>query len=210
VIPYATGTRRDKRRQAMLDAAAGLFSEKGYEATTLSEVVARSGGSLSTLYELFGSKAGLLVAMVAERCQRLTAVISDVAVAGLPLEAALGEIGRYGLSLLTNADSIGLLRIVIAESPRQPELGRLFYEAGPAAGRRILGRYLADEAERGALVIDDPEAAAIYFSQMLLGDLQMRALCALPVAEGDEADAHIARTVAAFMRLYAAPATPPR
>lgn len=210
MIDYATGTRRDKRRQAMLDAAAALFSEKGYEATTLSEVVARSGGSLSTLYELFGSKAGLLVAMVGERCGHIAAVIDGVAVAGRSPADALREIGRYLLDQLTHTDSIGLLRIVIAESPRQPELGRLFFEAGPTAGRRIMGSYLAGESRRGTLCIDNPEAAAVYFFHMLLGDLQMRALCALPVADGAEAEAHIERTVAAFMRLYAAPATTSR
>ena len=194
----------------MLDAAAELFSEKGYEATTLSEIVARSGGSLTTLYELFGSKAGLLVAMVGERCGHIAAVIDGVALGGRAPEEALSEIARYLLKL-TNSDAIGLLRIVIAVSPRQPELGRLFYEAGPLAGRRIMGRYLAAEARRGALCIDDPEAAAVDFFQMLLGDLQMRALCALPVAaDGAEAEAHIERTVAAFMRLYSSAGTSQR
>lgn len=200
----ATSARRDKRRQAMLDAAAELFSEKGFEATTLSEIVARSGGSLSTLYELFGSKAGLLVAMVGDRCAQIATVIDGAAVAGLVPADALRRIGRYLFDQLIHTNGIGLLRIVIAESPRQPELGRLFYEAGPVAGRRAMGRYLASESRRGTLCIDDPEAAAVYFFHMLVGDLQMRALCGLP-ALGEGAEAHIERTVAAFMRLYAAP-----
>lgn len=199
----AIGTRRDKRRQAMLDAAGEIFSEKGYEAATLSEVVARSGGSLSTLYDLFGSKAGLLAAMVGERCERISTVIDGAAVSGREPAEALREIARYLLGQLIDADGIALLRIVIAESGRQPELGRLFYEAGPRAGRRTMGRYLAALAGRGALTIDDPEQAGLYFFHMLLGDLQMRMLCGVPVADGAEADAHIERTVDAFMRLYA-------
>lgn len=202
MIIDATATRRDKRRQAMLDAAAALFSEKGYEAATLSEVVARSGGSLATLYELFGSKAGLLAAMVAERCARIAAVIDGAALSGQEPGAALREIGRFLLGQLTERDGIDLLRIVIAEVPRQPELGRLFYEAGPAAGRRTMGRYLAAQAARGALSIEDSEGAAVQLFHMLLGDLQMRLLCGLPIPV-EEAEAHIDRTVAAFMRLYA-------
>lgn len=199
----AANTRRDKRRTAMLDAAGALFSEKGYEATTLSEVVARSGGSLSTLYELFGSKAGLLAAMVGARCERISTVIDGAAVSGQEPVEALREIARYLMSQLVDPDGIALLRIVIAESGRQPELGRLFYEAGPQAGRRTMGRYLAVLASRGALALDDPEQAGTFFFHMLLGDLQMRMLCGVPVADGAEADAHIERTVGAFMRLYA-------
>ena len=64
-------SRRDARRHAMLDAALELFLEKGYGAVSLNEVVRRSGGSLSTLYDLFGGKLGLLKACVAERCSAL-------------------------------------------------------------------------------------------------------------------------------------------
>lgn len=187
----------------MLDAAGEVFSEKGYEAATLSEVVARSGGSLSTLYELFGSKAGLLAAMVSERCERISTVIDEAAVAEREPVEALREIGRYLLAQLTDPDGIALLRIVIAEAGRQPELGRLFYEAGPSAGRRTMGRYLATLAKRGTLALDDPEQAGLYFFHMLLGDLQMRRLCGVPVADGAAAEAHIERTVEAFLRLYA-------
>lgn len=187
----------------MLDAAGALFSEKGYEAATLAEVVARSGGSLSTLYELFGSKAGLLVAMVHERCGRIATVIDGATLAGDEPATALRDIGRYLRTQLIDPDGIALLRIVIAESPRQPDLGPLFYEAGPAAGRRTMGRYLADQAKRGMLSIDDPEIAAVYFFNMLLGDVQMRMLCALPIDRGAAAERHIDRVVDAFMRLYA-------
>jgi len=199
----ATGTRRDKRRQAMLDAAGSVFSEKGYEAATLAEVVARSGGSLSTLYALFGNKSGLLTAMVSERCERISSIIDGATLSGREPAVALREIARYLLDQLIDPDGIALLRIVIAESGRQPELGQRFYEAGPASGRRTMGRYLASQVKRGALDIDDPEAASIYFFHMLLGDLQMRMLCGVSVDRDLDADAHVSRTVDAFVRLYA-------
>ena len=52
--------KREARRDAMLDAALELFLERGYGAISLTDVVKRSGGSLATLYELFGGKLGLL------------------------------------------------------------------------------------------------------------------------------------------------------
>lgn len=56
--------RLDRRRIALVAAAKALFIEKGYEGTTLGDIVERAGGSLSTLYKLFGNKDGLLEAVI--------------------------------------------------------------------------------------------------------------------------------------------------
>ena len=47
-------------RRRILDAAARLFSERGYLGTTLSGVAAAAGVSVQTLYNAIGSKATLL------------------------------------------------------------------------------------------------------------------------------------------------------
>src|SRR3546814_4381236 len=57
-------TRREDRRQAILDAAESLFLEQGYERVSVNAIVQRSGGSLATVYDLFGNKHGLLYAVV--------------------------------------------------------------------------------------------------------------------------------------------------
>src|SRR3546814_4201594 len=62
---------RERRQSAILDAAESLFLEQGYERTSLAEIVKRSGGSLATLYELFGNKQGLLRAIADRKSTRL-------------------------------------------------------------------------------------------------------------------------------------------
>lgn len=201
--PVETDTRRDKRRRAILEAAGALFLEKGYEATTLGEIVSRSGGSLTTLYELFGHKTGLLSALVSERCGAIATVIDSIAVTELPTREALRTIACELFAHLSDAAAIALLRVVIAESARQPELGHLFYEAGPASGRRIMAAFLAGQASHGALDVDDANEAAVNFFNMLLGEYQLRLLCGVPADAGtDEIERHISRTVDAFLRLY--------
>jgi AcrR family transcriptional regulator len=156
------------------------------------------------LYELFGNKIGLLSALVRERCEAIAAVVEGVAIAALPLREALCTVGRHLVAPLTDPSSIALFRIIIAEASRQPELGRRFYEAGPEPGRRIMAGFLASQTAQGALDIDDPDEAALFFFHMLVGDYQTRLLCGLPAArDANEIDRHIGRTVDAFLRLYA-------
>src|SRR3546814_10447198 len=70
--------RRDSRRLAILDAAEQLFLEKGFERAKLSEGIRRSGGSLATLYALFGNKEGLVGAVVQRRLELSLAQLVQV------------------------------------------------------------------------------------------------------------------------------------
>ncbi|MBP8742393.1 MAG: TetR/AcrR family transcriptional regulator, partial [Pseudoxanthomonas sp.] len=63
----ARGASADSRVEKFLQAAIEVFLEKGYRNARLSDIVARSGGSLATLYQAYGSKKGLAHAIM-ERC----------------------------------------------------------------------------------------------------------------------------------------------
>jgi AcrR family transcriptional regulator len=52
-----------RRRQVMAETARGLFVEHGYPATTMELVAQRARVSLKTVYNAFGTKAGLLRAV---------------------------------------------------------------------------------------------------------------------------------------------------
>ena len=65
-------SRGEKRRAAFIAAARQVFLEQGYEAASMSEIVLRAGGSLSTLYAQFGDKQGLFIAMLDARVRRIT------------------------------------------------------------------------------------------------------------------------------------------
>src|SRR3546814_13764796 len=66
VEPVAT---RRQDRKAILDAAESLLLDQGFDRVSLAAVVGQSGGSLATLYELFGNKQGLLRAVI-ERVEK--------------------------------------------------------------------------------------------------------------------------------------------
>ena len=55
--------RGHERVAALLEAAAGCFVEKGYDATTMTEVAARAGAAIGSLYQFFPTKEALFEAV---------------------------------------------------------------------------------------------------------------------------------------------------
>ncbi|MGH6781340.1 MAG: TetR/AcrR family transcriptional regulator, partial [Sphingomonadaceae bacterium] len=101
--------RRERRRQAMMDAARELFVERGYDAVSLSEIVKRSGGSLATLYELFENKAGLLGAIVAnKRFGTHEQIDALIARGGVPA-VMIKEIAEILIENFSESEMLGLI-----------------------------------------------------------------------------------------------------
>lgn len=74
-------------REAILDAAEGLFAERGFAGTSVRDIVRASDSSPPSLYHFFGSKENLLVELVADRYDRYCAVLEEtVAAATTPFE----------------------------------------------------------------------------------------------------------------------------
>lgn len=61
------------RVAALMDAAAAVFAERGYDAATMTEIAARANTAIGSLYQFFSSKAALGEALVARYAERLQA-----------------------------------------------------------------------------------------------------------------------------------------
>ena len=66
---------------------------------------------------------------------------------------------------LCRPEKASAIRIVIAIAERMPELGRRFYESGPARGIARLAAYIAAQVDAGVLVVEDSEIAAAQFME---------------------------------------------
>ena len=191
--------KREIRREAILAAAYELFLEKGYDATTLSDIVGRSGGSLATLYEMFEGKPGLLRALVGDRCSQISDAIDRAVSSEKPPREALREVSEFMFDKIIDPNAIALFKAAIA----QPELGRKLYEAGPANGQATLAQYLALQSKVGKLAIDDPMFAAQMFFQMMFGHFHQLLLFGLPVKLSTAAKGkHFDTVLAAFFKIY--------
>ena len=157
------GPRGQARCRALLDAAAALFVEKGFALTSLSDILRQAGGSRTTLYEHFGDKEGLFRAVMERHCDRV-------------LEENLFRVGLHIAGTLTMPETAAILRILVSEGGRIPDIARAFFQVGPEKTVRWLADGFRDLAEAGRLRIDDPEAAAHAFIGMMVGDLLTRRL----------------------------------
>jgi AcrR family transcriptional regulator len=72
---------RDLRRRHLLALATQLFSERGFEAASMDELALRAGVSKPVVYDQFGSKEGVIVAVIDQVGIELSQAIG-VAVAG--------------------------------------------------------------------------------------------------------------------------------
>jgi len=175
-----TPDRRLERRRAMIEAAESLFLEHGYDATSLAAVVKRSGGSLATLYELFGNKQGLLRAIIELRDEQdcCPSYGQDCAVTP-PSELLRGYAHRL-YAHVTSRRAIALKRMVITEALRDPEFARTLYEDIHLPSVRELAGILRQLDQDGKARVDDPMAAAGLFFAIVMSDAQLRML-----VEGD-------------------------
>lgn len=174
-------SKRGKRREAMLSAAHELFVEKGFEATTLNDIVRRSGGSLATLYDMFENKPGLLRSLVTERCVTINGAIDSALATAAPFDQSLRAIAAEMLDRFLDPVYMGLFRVVIAQCANQPDLGRQIYDAGPVVCQSRAAAFFAREMATGTMASDDPMAVSTLFFQMVCGDFLSQMVFGLPV-----------------------------
>ncbi|MGE0718851.1 MAG: TetR/AcrR family transcriptional regulator [Alphaproteobacteria bacterium] len=164
------------KRAAILEAANEIFLRDGFEAASMEAVTARAGVSKATVYSHFPNKHALFAAIVHQRCATLVPALEEATRAEAPPAEVLTAVGVALFEKLVTPAALDLYRVVVAEAPRQPELGHAFYAAGPDRIAEALARYLAAQADAGRLAVDDPRLAAEQFLGMLVGHHHVRLL----------------------------------
>jgi AcrR family transcriptional regulator len=80
--PIAKAPKRARgvqRVAELLDAAAALFAENGYDTTTMTQIAHRAGASIGSLYQFFPSKEVLAEALFGRYVERVASLLEDLA-----------------------------------------------------------------------------------------------------------------------------------
>ena len=193
------------KQRGIADAATRLFMAQGYADVSMDAIARAAGVSKATLYAYFASKERLFASLVGEACRVSgPASVVELADGEADVRATLGTLADRTLRFMLEEKSLAIYRVVIAEAARFPELGRAFYERGPAVSRRSLIAWLERQMAAGKLRSADPGLAAEQFMGLLRTHLQMRALLGIdPGPTEDEIRTTAQAAVDTFMRAYA-------
>lgn len=207
----ARGERKTLKARQILDGAKAAFLELGFSGASVDEIARRAGVSKATVYVHFADKAKLFQAVVEDEANAAKAWLSDLdAEVGAddgqePRERARALIrrivDRFIQFLLTPLPQ-ALYRIVLAESGRFPELGRMFYEHGPAAGRQQMAEVLRAASRAGLLAVEDPDRAAKILCSLCDGDLVMRFRMLGEAPTDQQILDAVEQVVEVFLRVY--------
>jgi TetR/AcrR family transcriptional repressor of mexJK operon len=192
------------KRQLVLDAAAALFMAHGYGAVSMDAVARAAGVSKATLYAYFSSKDQLFATIIGEACQQKFALGELLPADTTDIRAALIAFGSRLLRFFLEERALAIHRVVIAESTRFPELGRAFYDNGPAALLGIFATWLDDQTAAGQLAVVDQVMAAEQFVSLLKTSVYLRASLGLTLPTDPEIDATVEAAVTTFLKAYGA------
>ena len=99
------------------------------------------------------------------------------------------------------------MRIVIGASAKFPEIGRAFYEAGPAQGVAKLSNYLRLMTEKGLLEISNFDRAARHFMDLCKSGIHLKMMLGYASEPPTQAELeeNVESAVAVFLKAYGAP-----
>ena len=120
-----------KRYELIVKTALDLFLKNGYEKTSLSDIVAISGGSLASIYTFFESKEGLFQAIIEQEIDALMKEIDEKIDLKIShsLEEFLTKFATIIFSIVCTKKNISLGRIMMSEGSKNGgKLGRAFLD----------------------------------------------------------------------------------
>jgi AcrR family transcriptional regulator len=201
--------RTERKREAILAAAAEIFLRNGFLGASMDEVAARAEVSKQTVYKQFASKEALFVAVVSAMTgaagDEVQREIADLGERDDPERQLLAYAERQLIVVLTPR-LMQLRRLVIGEANRFPALGRALQAGGPGRAVAGLTQALARWTVRGLLNIEDPQAAASHFNWLVMGEPVNRAMFLGDEPQDPEAlKRHAAAGVRVFLAAYGPP-----
>ena len=192
--------RGSAKRDAVVEAATRAFLTHGYEASSMDAIAADANVSKRTVYNHFPGKRELFQAVVSRLYEGFHSDGGQTLRHDQPPEQALPAFLRSMLVHMRRPEVRGLLRLVIAEHQRFPELSQIYLDGKKGQAYALLDDYIAAQHARGRLNAPDPHVAATQLMGGLKEVLFWPTMLGLPVTADPERV--IADSVAALVRAY--------
>lgn len=163
-----TADELERRKVRVMNVATDMFVNRGYAATTLLDIAKKAGVATRTLYQHFGDKEAIFREVIFARD---TAIVDPpVAEPGDTLVSALQKAARYSFDVALRTRSIELMRLMIAESARFPDLMSKVANATFSRFKANIADVFRQLAENGVIPDGDHEQSAELLVDLLLGN----------------------------------------
>jgi AcrR family transcriptional regulator len=172
-MEHQPNSRTQRTRERLRAAAHRLFLRQGYLATSVDAILAEAGiSSKETLYRHYANKEALFVDVLSHLTMEQPGFAEKLAALPPPqdlasLRQALTQLSHEIVSMMTQPGYLPLVRMVLAEEPRFPQLGSLFFATVTQRGIAIIMGLLLAARERQ--LIANIDLAAV--THTLLGGL---------------------------------------
>jgi AcrR family transcriptional regulator len=154
--PARSEPERLAKRQAILDAALDVFSEKGFAEARLEDVAARAGVAKGTVYLYVSSKQELFAELVrAGIGAPFEALEARILALDAPVEAVLRNLLAFMRKEVLGTRRKEIVRLLISEAGRFPEIAELYYREVIIRGLRVLRTVAERGMARGELKSDE-------------------------------------------------------
>ena len=172
-----TAAELERRKIRVIEVATELFVEKGYADTSLVDIARNAGVATRTLYQHFGDKEALLREVIFARdtgafFQR------PIVDRNASVRDTLRQTAEYVIELTYRERSVNLMRLMIAESKRFPDLTRQVAVATFSRFRRSLANVFEGLAQRGLIAAGDHARSGAIFLDLILGSTPIMAYTA--------------------------------
>lgn len=186
------------RRTRLLEAAARIFLENGYVATTMAAVAEAAGMSKKTLYQVFPSKLVLFDALLEAQFYQLP-IPPDLG--GDTQEEQLARLIVAIAAMLMHPDRVALVRLIIIDGQILPELATAFERLELSRDLNDLEAWLGREMSGGRLWVEDVSEAASLLFGMTVAEPMLAKLVKAPRHDTMELlEQRIRKAVAVFLR----------
>jgi AcrR family transcriptional regulator len=163
--------RKAETRERLLSAAATLFADHGIDAVSVDHVAEAAGRTSGAVYDHFGSKQGMLLALLDDWEQSLVTVIA----AEFELAADLADRLRAVALNLIVAPSPETSRLLLLErelwlrAARDPAVGRALRLRAAEAHARMARGFASWMAAGIIAPVADPDTLATVFRALVVG-----------------------------------------
>lgn len=190
----------EQRRAAILAAAEAEFIAHGYAGASIRAIAKRAEVSSALLYWFFESKAKLFAAVLSRRIDDPAALAFPPEALAIPPLVFLTGVAHIYTNAVSQPEQIRLIRLMLRESEREPELTKALGEIIVSRALGPLRNYFSHHMAIGNLRRVDPDYAAQAFIGIFVAYVLRRYLLQEPLSQSMDTEEYVDVGVNIFLQ----------